>query len=250
MAGRAANLAACFQATMAWEGGGVLSLARSDPGNWTGNRVGAGTLRGTKWGVAAGSHPGLDIANVTKEQAREIFAREYWAPVAADALPAGLDHCVVDHAYNSGARNAVHLMAKGGIAPASEPLSAIKAFSRLRLSFLRGLRTWRAFGPGWARRVGGVEAESLRMAMAAANLGPADQDAAIQAHAISVRSGTRKQASAAAASVAGAPTVHVAAQAPHAALDALAALLVVFAAVLAFSAILNNARADGLAARK
>ncbi len=246
----AANLSASFLATMAWEGGGALSLDRRDPGNWTGNRVGAGALKGTKWGVAAGSHPGLDIARISQEQAQAIFFRDYWAPVAADALPAGLDHCVVDDSYNAGPRNAARLMARGAISPTDDPVTAIKAFSRLRLSFLRGLRNWRVFGAGWARRVGGVEAESLRMAMTAATLGSVEQDAAIQVHANSVRAGARKHVAAAAASVAGAPTAHAAAQASHAALDVLAALLILFAIGLAISAIVNNARANGLAMRR
>ena len=68
----ASNRLPSFLATMVWEGGATLSRTRADPGNWTGNRVGVGQLKGTKWGVAAGSHPGLDIAALTSEEACKI----------------------------------------------------------------------------------------------------------------------------------------------------------------------------------
>ncbi len=45
--------------TLHQEGG--LSLDPKDPGNWTGGKVGLGKLLGTKYGIAAASHPGLDV---------------------------------------------------------------------------------------------------------------------------------------------------------------------------------------------
>jgi hypothetical protein len=36
----------------------------ADPGNWTGGKIGAGECRGTKFGISAGAHPDLDIANL------------------------------------------------------------------------------------------------------------------------------------------------------------------------------------------
>lgn len=72
---------------MVWEGGATVSKIRSDPGNWTGNRVGIGQLKGTKWGVAAGSHPTLDIAALTPEAASKIFELQYWPRSAAMACP-------------------------------------------------------------------------------------------------------------------------------------------------------------------
>jgi lysozyme family protein len=154
-----------FLATMAWEGGSRLSLTRSDPGNWTGNRIGIGQLKGTKWGVAAGSHPTLDIAALTSAQALEIFVKAYWLPIDGDALATGLDHCMSDDSYNAGPAAARRRFAR--IARESTDvavISDIHAYTRLRLSFLESLRIWKLFGRGWARRCAGVEAESLLMA--------------------------------------------------------------------------------------
>lgn len=34
----------------------------------------------TKWGISSKSHPNVDIKNLTKEQAIEIYRKEYWEP--------------------------------------------------------------------------------------------------------------------------------------------------------------------------
>jgi hypothetical protein len=160
----ASNRLPSFLATMVWEGGAKLSLDRRDPGNWTGNRVGGGRLRGTKWGVAAGSHPDLDIPALTAAQACEIFVAQYWQPIRADELAAGLDHCVSDDSYNAGPRAAAERLRRVELLRLRDPAAKIHAYSKARLAFLLALKARRLFGAGWARRVAGVEAESLRMA--------------------------------------------------------------------------------------
>jgi lysozyme family protein len=162
----ATNRMASFLATMKWEGGDRLSLDRRDPGNWTGGIVGAGALKGTKWGVAASAHPTLDIANLTAEQALAIFVAGYWSLISGDELPVGLDHCVSDDAYNAGPRAALRRLAEVNARTRGQSVSSrIDLYSKLRLSFLESLKSWRIFGRGWARRVAGVEAEALKMAL-------------------------------------------------------------------------------------
>ena len=162
----AANQMASFLATMKWEGGDKLSLDRRDCGNWTGGKIGLGELKGTKWGVAAAAHPNLDIAHLTAEQALAIFLAGYWRPIDGDDLPSGLDHSASDDAYNCGPIAAKRRLAK--LKAQAKNLSVIEQihfYSQLRLSFLESLKTWRIFRRGWARRVAGVEAESLEMAL-------------------------------------------------------------------------------------
>jgi len=160
----ASNRLPSFLATMVWEGGARLSLNRSDPGNWTGNRVGAGRLLGTKWGIAAGSHPNLKIAALTAAEACEIFVGQYWNPIRGDELPPGFDHCVSDDSYNAGPRAAAAHLRKVDLLRLTTTSAKIHAYSKNRLAFLFALKTRKIFGAGWARRVAGVEAESLRMA--------------------------------------------------------------------------------------
>ena len=41
----------------------------------------------TKYGIAKNSHPNVDIANLTLDQAKAIYKTEYWDKVFGDTLP-------------------------------------------------------------------------------------------------------------------------------------------------------------------
>lgn len=172
------NFEAVMEEVFRHEGG--LSLDRRDPGNWTGGKVGVGELRGTNFGIAAHAHPGVDIRALTKAQAREIYRRQYWAPVRGDDLRPGLDLVAMDGAVNSGVsrgvrwlQSAVGVAQDGRMGPvtlaaangAGSPVAVIQRACAARLGFLRGLRTWGSFGRGWSRRVASVEAVAVRMAV-------------------------------------------------------------------------------------
>lgn len=177
------NFAAVMDEVFKHEGG--LSMHRGDPGNWTSGRVGVGELRGTNFGIASHAHPTVDIRNLTKEQAREIYRRHYWNPIRGDDLPAGLDLVTMDPAVNSGVARGVRWLQEAlgggvavdgrvgpqtlGAAAQAAPVPVIQRACARRMGFLRGLRTWDTFGRGWSRRVASVEAVSVRMAVEAAN---------------------------------------------------------------------------------
>lgn len=94
------NFKPALKFTLRYEG--VLSMVRSDPGNWTGGKVGKGVLKGTKYGIAAHAHPNLDIKNLTVDQAGEIYRAKYWVVAECDRLAAGVDGATFDYAVNSG----------------------------------------------------------------------------------------------------------------------------------------------------
>jgi lysozyme family protein len=77
--------------------GGISDLA-SDPGGLT------------KFGISKRNHPDLDIANLTKEQAIEIYRRDYWHKLSCDQLPNGLDLLVFDAAANEGPAHAAQML--------------------------------------------------------------------------------------------------------------------------------------------
>lgn len=52
-----------------------------DRANWTGGQVGVGTLVGTKYGITTLDMPGVDIANITSDQAVEYYTEHYWKPL-------------------------------------------------------------------------------------------------------------------------------------------------------------------------
>lgn len=179
------NFPAVMDEVFRHEGG--LSMIRSDPGNWTGGKVGVGELRGTNFGIASHAHPNVDIKNLTKAQAREIYRRQYWNPIKGDDLPAGIDLVTMDPAVNSGVSRGARWLqqALGGVtvdgrigpqtvsaSQKADPVPVIKRACATRMGFLRGLRTWGTFGTGWSRRVASVEAVSVRMATEAQGAKP------------------------------------------------------------------------------
>ncbi|WP_336800639.1 glycoside hydrolase family 108 protein [Kaistia sp. MMO-174] len=170
---------ACLADTRRHEGG--YSTNRADPGNWTGGKVGKGELKGTKAGIAASSHPNLDIKNLTDAQIAQIYEAEYWRVVRGDDLPAGVDLTTFDYGVNSGNARSIKALQKasgtgqdGKVGPATlaavrakSPTKLIQTINDARLGFLQGLTNWTTFGKGWGARVGDIRARSLLMAGAA-----------------------------------------------------------------------------------
>jgi lysozyme family protein len=63
----------------------------------------------TKYGISQKAHPGLDIKNLTREQAETIYKLDYWNAVNADSLPWPHDLIVFDTAVNCGRGRALTL---------------------------------------------------------------------------------------------------------------------------------------------
>jgi len=81
---------------------GTLSLDPTDPGNWTSGQPGVGRLVGTKYGIAASAHPGVDIANLTLDGAQAIAVHDYHDAIHGDLLPGPFAFMVSDAAFGSG----------------------------------------------------------------------------------------------------------------------------------------------------
>lgn len=149
---------------------GEFSNVHADPGNWTGGRVGQGTLKGTKWGISAAAYPHLDIRNLTQAQAHDIYERDYWNKVEASAWPPRLAFIVFDAAVNNGPTRAIRWLQQavgatvdGIIGPQTRSrvaaaltrseTSVVVEFSAHRLRFMVELSTWSTFRGGWSRRL-------------------------------------------------------------------------------------------------
>lgn len=129
-------------------------------------------------------HKGLGVQAVrliSYAEIEEIYHLQYWTHIHGDDLPAGLDYCVFDAAVNSGTVRATIWLQKSlqivqdgqyGLETAAAVgrikniNAAIDSFTRARLGFLYGLRTWKFFGRGWARRVNIVTDRAHRLASA------------------------------------------------------------------------------------
>ena len=119
------------------------------------------------------------MRRLTKAEATNIYRNDYWNPIRASEMPAGLALAAFDLAVNSGTGRAVRMLqstlgiAADGIvgaqtlravAEADEP-DLIRRLTRARLGFLARLATWSVFGRGWRRRVLSIEQDALRSAL-------------------------------------------------------------------------------------
>ncbi len=127
---------------------GIYSDDPQDSGNWSGNAVGVGELKGTKYGISAAAYPHLDIKNLSLEVAKAIYLRDYWIPSGAGALAWPMAYVHFDTAvlHGVGRANAWLTASGGNFAP----------YLGLRLIATTEADTWAVHGRGWARRIAGI----------------------------------------------------------------------------------------------
>jgi len=163
----------CLKRLLAHEGG--YTNHPSDPGGPTNFGITiADYRRYVKPNATA-----ADVRAMKLDDAKAIYRAKYWAAQRCDDLPPGIDYSVFDYGVNSGIgrsgkvlRRVVGLPDNISIvndevlkAVAQRDAKAIIAsINDERLRFLKGLKTWPVFGPGWGRRVSEVKAFSLQLA--------------------------------------------------------------------------------------
>ena len=119
----------------------------------------------TKFGISKRAFPNLDIANLTVDQASDIYRRDYWDVVKGDQLPSALAACVFSCAVNMGNDKAVRLLQRACGVQVDGILgqNTLRAASRLEGAVARfcaewalaytGTRNFDLYGRGWLRRV-------------------------------------------------------------------------------------------------
>lgn len=129
----------------------------------------------TKWGISKRSYPHLNIKALTRDEAIELYRKDFWNPLQGWSFDKAVSFQLLDAAINSGMGNAVRFVQRavgvaddGHVGPVT--LRAIKAASQCdlllgisaeRLEFMTKLSKWSTFGQGWARRI----AQNLRYGM-------------------------------------------------------------------------------------
>ena len=125
----------------------------------------------TNFGIAKRSHPDVDIKNLTKEGAKEIYYQDYWMKNRVPQLPDDLKHIYFDMCVNQGrgragkflqqAANAkgANLKVEGGLGPKTSgalngvELQRVRAY---RIKYYADLVTRKPdlekFYFGWFRR--------------------------------------------------------------------------------------------------
>ncbi|MCO7058253.1 glycoside hydrolase family 108 protein [Pseudomonas juntendi] len=142
---------------------------RKDRGNWTTGVVGQGELKGTKYGISAMAYPDLDIKNLTLEQAKAIYRRDFWDRAQMGQLPAAVVFQLFDMGINHGFGNTIRMLQRaagvlddGRVGPISlaalakmELNDLIMRLAAQRLRFIAQISTFDEFGRGWVNRVAG-----------------------------------------------------------------------------------------------
>lgn len=121
----------------------------------------------TKWGISKRSYPHLDIAGLTREEAREIYLLDFWHKIYADQMPFSLAFQAFDFAVNSGIGTAIRYLQRAlGVADdgywgpitreaamRSNEAAVIMRLSAYRLKFMTRLNNWPNASRGWSRRI-------------------------------------------------------------------------------------------------
>ena len=120
----------------------------------------------TQWGIAKRSYPTVNIKTLTRDGAKAIYLRDFWAPVASKVSDSALCFQVLDAAVNHGIGNAIRMLQRaigvaddGAFGPASvaalaarDPHDVHLLFMAERFEFWAKLKTFDTFGRGWVRR--------------------------------------------------------------------------------------------------
>lgn len=119
----------------------------------------------TKYGISKRSYPQVDIKNLSLQDAKNIYYRDFWQPLG-DAHPA-IKFQAFDFAVNSGIQTAIRKLQAaidaaddGHWGPRSEAaLEALELndvlmrFAAQRLRYMTKLKNWPQHGAGWANRI-------------------------------------------------------------------------------------------------
>jgi len=127
----------------------------------------------TKFGISKRSYPALNIADLTEEDARDIYFSDFWTPAGCDGMPQIVAEVVLDFAVTSSVRRSVRALQQaagvtidGVVGPRT--LAAVAAaadlvaarFTLIRVAYYAELATKQKknqkYLAGWIRRSAAV----------------------------------------------------------------------------------------------
>jgi len=149
------NFDTAFDRLMGHEGGYVNNPA--DPGGET------------NWGISKRTYPDVDIKNLTRDQAKEIYRIDFWLRGQMDQFDPAVAFQAFDFAVNSGIETAIRkLQAAAGVADDGHigpvTVAAIKnrgvndmimLLTAERIEYQAKLKNGDTFWRGWMRRNAG-----------------------------------------------------------------------------------------------
>lgn len=133
----------------------------------------------TKFGISQHAYTGLNIAAITRKEAKQIYHKDYWVACCCEDLLPGLDWMVFDTAVNQGVVTAAKILQSvlrvtedGIIGPVTmNALNRIHAtydlakiidqYAAKRGVLYGSVQHFGTFGVGWMRRLMRVHREAL-----------------------------------------------------------------------------------------
>ena len=125
----------------------------------------------TKYGITKRFYPDVDIKNLTIDQAKKIYKKDYWDKNKVESLPSQLRHIYFDMCVNMGKRTAVKVLQRaannkgrdidvdGGLGPATigalkgVELDRVRAFRvKYYVDLITAKPEQEKFYLGWFRR--------------------------------------------------------------------------------------------------
>jgi lysozyme family protein len=149
--------------------GGYVNL-KADPGGATNRGVTQRVYDAYRQRLGL---PLVPVRGISATEVEAIYKANYWSLAKCDQLPAGISYVVFDGAVNSGVAQSVKWLQRAlNVVPdgvvGNATLAAVQNYGNMdrlvdaicdrRLAFLKALKTWKAFGKGWASRVAAVRA--------------------------------------------------------------------------------------------
>jgi lysozyme family protein len=141
----------------------ILRLILDEEGGYTNDPDDPGGE--TNFGISKRSYPNLDIKSLTRQQAIDIYIKDYWNPLQLQEFDSNMALMIMDCGVNQGTHRAIIILQKclgvteDGII-GSKTIAAYKAtglpyseYAAQRLAHYGSLPTFKKYGLGWCRRV-------------------------------------------------------------------------------------------------
>lgn len=123
----------------------------------------------TNWGISKRSYPNVNIAELTRDQAKAIYRADFWDTIRGDRLFDGVAYQLFDFAVNSGIQTSIRYFQRAlgvaddghwgpisqAAADAATESDQIMLINAERLDFMTRLNNWPDASRGWARRIAG-----------------------------------------------------------------------------------------------
>lgn len=106
----------------------------------------------TKFGISKKANPDVDVANLTKDKAAELYKARYWDPIGADTLPNDMKLAALDTAVQHGPDTARKLIEASG----GNTAKLLADRAALYQSIVANDPTQAKFAKGWDNRLADV----------------------------------------------------------------------------------------------